>query len=134
MEDNVDLPDLDSLKYDAKGLIPAVVQDVKDGQVLMVAYMDREALRRTLVMGTTCYWSRSRQQYWVKGESSGNTQRVVRVAIDCDKDCVLVVVEQQGKGVACHTGMRSCFFREMRAGSRQLQEIDTKAPIYAVAD
>jgi len=104
---------LDSMKYDAAGLVPAVVQDSKDGAVLMVAYMNREALRRTLTSGRTCFWSRSRQEYWVKGETSGNTQKVVRVAIDCDADCVLVTVEQ--KGVACHTGKRSCFYRTVKA-------------------
>ena len=87
------LPDLDRLKYDEKGLIPAVVQDVHDGQVLMVAYMNRESVRRTLTEGLTCFWSRSRQEFWVKGLTSGNTQKVVRVALDCDGDCLLVVVE-----------------------------------------
>ena len=103
---------LDGLKFDADGLIPAVVQDVHDGQVLMVAYMNRESLQRTLDEGLTCFWSRSRQEYWVKGLTSGNTQKVIRVAVDCDVDCLLVIVEQQGKGVACHTGKRSCFFRQ----------------------
>jgi phosphoribosyl-ATP pyrophosphohydrolase/phosphoribosyl-AMP cyclohydrolase len=126
----ITLPDLDALKYDERGLVPAVVQDVRDGQVLMVAYMDREALRRTLTGGLTCFWSRSRREYWVKGLTSGNTQKVVRVAADCDLDCVLVVVEQQGKGVACHTGKRSCFFRELRAGEPEPLEIDTGRPIY----
>ena len=100
---------LDGLKYDANGLIPAVVQDHEDGQVLMVAYMNRESLRRTLESGDTCFWSRSRQEYWVKGLTSGNTQKVVQLSIDCDKDCILVLVDQ--KGVACHTGERSCFYR-----------------------
>jgi len=100
---------LDGLKYDADGLIPAVVQDHEDGQVLMVAYMNRESLRRTLESGDTCFWSRSRQEYWVKGLTSGNTQKVVQLSIDCDKDCILVLVDQ--KGVACHTGERSCFYR-----------------------
>ena len=107
---------LSGVKFDGSGLVPAVVQDATDGQVLMVAYMDREALRRTLTSGSTCFYSRSRKEYWVKGATSGNTQRVVRVAVDCDQDCILVVVEQ--KGVACHTGKRSCFFREVdRTGS-----------------
>jgi phosphoribosyl-AMP cyclohydrolase len=104
---------LDSVKYDAAGLVPAVVQDAKDGAVLMVAYMNREALRRTLTSGATCFWSRSRKEYWVKGATSGNTQKVVRLAIDCDVDCILVAVEQ--KGVACHTGKRSCFYRAVAA-------------------
>ncbi len=118
-----------ALKYDADGLVPAVVQDAEDGQVLMVAYMDREALRRTLESGATCFWSRSRKQYWVKGATSGNTQSVVRVAVDCDQDCLLVVVRQ--KGVACHTGRRSCFYREIDRDSGELREIDTQVPIFA---
>ena len=118
---------LDGLKYDSSGLLPAVVQDSRDGQVLMVAYMDREALRRTLESGATCFYSRSRKEYWVKGATSGNTQRVVKVAVDCDQDCILVVVEQ--KGVACHTGKRSCFFREIAAGGKLL-ELDTTRAIY----
>ena len=124
------MPGLEGLKWDAQGLVPAVVQDAADGQVLMVAYMDREALRRTLQSGRTCFWSRSRRQYWVKGETSGNIQRVVRVAIDCDLDCVLVVVEQTGP--ACHTGKRSCFFRELRLGEKDPLEIDVAKPIFRV--
>ena len=113
-------PVLDAVKFDAAGLVPAVVQDAADGQILMVAYMNREALRRTLASGATCFWSRSRQEYWVKGATSGNTQKVVRVAVDCDSDCILVTIEQ--KGVACHTGKRSCFYREVGAdgGLREL--------------
>src|SRR5262245_58926851 len=118
---------LDSVKYDANGLVPAVVQDARDGQVLMVAYMNREALRRTLTEGVTCFWSRSRQEFWVKGATSGNTQKVRRVALDCDRDCVLVVVEQ--KGVACHTGKRSCFFTEA-LGAGAEREIDTEKEIF----
>ena len=119
---------LDGIKYDSGGLVPAVVQDAKDGQVLMVAYMNRESLRRTLTEGITCFWSRSRKEFWVKGATSGNTQKVVRVAADCDRDCILVVVEQ--KGVACHTGKRSCFFSEILADPGTLREIDTDRPIY----
>jgi phosphoribosyl-ATP pyrophosphohydrolase/phosphoribosyl-AMP cyclohydrolase len=122
---------LDQIKYDASGLVPAVVQDAKDGQILMVAYMNREALRRTLESGATCFWSRSRQEYWVKGATSGNTQRVVRVAVDCDHDSILVVVEQ--KGVACHTGNRSCFFSEILAGG-DVREIDTQRAIYRTGE
>ena len=118
---------LDGVKYDASGLVPAIVQDSRDGQVLMVAYMDREALRRTVSSGATCFYSRSRKEYWVKGATSGNTQKVVRVALDCDKDCILVVVEQTG--VACHTGKRSCFFREVSEG-QSLREIDTDRPLF----
>lgn len=102
---------LDSLKYDRDGLVPAVVQDCDNGDVLMVGYMNREAVRRTLTSGRTCFWSRSRQQYWVKGETSGNVQEVKSVRVDCDKDCLLVKVNQ--RGAACHEGYRSCFFREV---------------------
>ncbi len=102
---------LDSLKYDSDGLVPAVVQDDANGQVLMVAYMNRESVRQTLTSGRTCFWSRSRQKFWVKGETSGNVQVVKSLAVDCDKDCLLVKVEQTG--AACHEGYRSCFFREV---------------------
>lgn len=119
---------LDGIRFDANGLIPAVVQDVKDGQVLMMAFMNRESLRRTLTEGLSCFWSRSRKEYWVKGLTSGNTQKVVRVALDCDQDCLLVVVEQQGQAVACHTGKRTCFYRELAAGTDQLTELDADRP------
>ena len=122
---------LDQIKYDATGLVPAVVQDARDGQVLMVAYMNKESLRRTLETGVTCFWSRSRKEYWVKGATSGNTQKVLRVAVDCDKDTLLVVVEQ--KGVACHTGKRSCFFSEIVSADGTLREIDTERAIYGVS-
>lgn len=130
MTDSAEVSDdlLDGLRFDANGLIPAVVQDVKDGQVLMVAFMNRESLQRTLTEGLTCFWSRSRKEYWVKGLTSGNTQKVVRVAVDCDQDCLLVVVEQQGDAVACHTGKRTCFFRELTAGKDELTELDADRP------
>jgi len=102
---------LDSLKYDAHGLVPAVVQDNDNGDVLMVGYMNREAVKATLTSGRTTFWSRSRQKFWIKGETSGNTQAVKGVYIDCDKDCILVKVEQ--RGAACHEGYRSCFFRQV---------------------
>ena len=102
---------LDSLKYDSDGLVPAVVQDDESGEVLMVGYMNREAVRRTLTTGRTCFWSRSRQEFWVKGATSGHIQEVKSVRVDCDKDCLLVNVAQTG--AACHTGYRSCFFREV---------------------
>jgi phosphoribosyl-AMP cyclohydrolase len=120
---------LAEMGYDGNGLVPAVVQDSRDGQVLMVAYMNREALRRTLESGQTCFWSRSRKEYWVKGATSGNTQRVVRVIADCDRDCILVVVEQEG--VACHTGKRSCFFSELVAGEAEFREVNTDERLYA---
>jgi len=101
---------IDTLKYDANGLVPAIIQDATTGQVLMVAYMNRESLRRTVETGLCTYWSRSRQQFWVKGETSGHLQHVKRILVDCDADAVLIQVEQVG--VACHTGHRSCFYRE----------------------
>jgi phosphoribosyl-ATP pyrophosphohydrolase/phosphoribosyl-AMP cyclohydrolase len=99
---------LDELKFDAQGLIPAVVQAAETGEVLMVAWMDRTALEATLATGVTHFWSRSRQAPWRKGETSGHTQHVTAVHADCDGDTVLVQVHQDG--VACHTGQRSCFF------------------------
>ena len=100
----------DDLRFGPDGLLPAVVRDV-DGAVLMVAYMDREALGRTLDTGTTVFYSRSRRELWPKGATSGNVQRVVAIDVDCDADALLVTVEQTG--VACHTGARSCFHRPL---------------------
>ena len=100
---------LDGLKYDENGLLTAIVQDAETGDVLMVAYMNREAVRRTLTEGRTCFWSRSRRKFWIKGETSGHIQKVREVRIDCDKDCLLIKVEQVG--AACHDGYRSCFYR-----------------------
>ncbi len=105
----VDTSFLDALKYDASGLIPCVAQDAETGEVLMVAYMNKESLRDSIEKGLASYWSRSRQKFWVKGESSGNTQEIKEMRFDCDKDCVLIKVKQNG-GAACHTGMRSCFY------------------------
>lgn len=107
--------ELDSVRFDASGLVPAIVQDVADGTVLMLGYMDREALGRTLSTGRSWFWSRSRQEYWCKGETSGDRQLVREVRYDCDGDAVLVRVEQLGRG-ACHTGNRSCFYRSFGAG------------------
>jgi phosphoribosyl-AMP cyclohydrolase len=102
---------IETLKFDANGLIPAVIQDAENGQVLMVAYMNRESILKTLKTGLCTYWSRSRQEFWVKGETSGHVQHVKRIRVDCDADCLLIQVEQVG--VACHTGNRSCFFRQV---------------------
>jgi phosphoribosyl-ATP pyrophosphohydrolase/phosphoribosyl-AMP cyclohydrolase len=104
---------VDELRYDADGLIPAIVQDAADGCVLMLAWMNREALLRTLDTGRTWFWSRSRRRLWNKGEESGNFQQVQQVRYDCDADCLLVLVEQTGDGTACHTGRRSCFYRTL---------------------
>ena len=102
--------ELDFAKQD--GLVPVVVQDAADGAVLMLAYMNREAFDKTLETGTATFWSRSRKKLWLKGESSGNVQKVREIAIDCDSDTVLLKVEQVG-GAACHEGYRSCFFRRV---------------------
>ena len=107
-----DLLGIDELTYDAAGLIPAVIQDVENGDVLMVAYMNRESLIETFETGKTWFWSRSRQKYWMKGESSGHTQDVKEILYDCDADCLLVRVVQNGPG-ACHTNERSCFSRRL---------------------
>jgi phosphoribosyl-AMP cyclohydrolase len=107
-----DLLGIDELKYDDAGLIPAVVQDADNGDVLMVAYMTRESLVETVQTGKTWFWSRSRQKYWMKGESSGHTQDVQEIYYDCDADCLLVKVIQNGPG-ACHTNERSCFYRRL---------------------
>ena len=103
--------ELKDLKFDSKGLIPAIIQDYANNEVLMVAYMNLESLRRTIKLGKTCYWSRSRQEYWVKGETSGHYQYVKSIAYDCDQDALLIKVRQIG--AACHTNNRSCFFRRM---------------------
>ena len=101
-------PDIaDRLKRDADGLVPAVVQQHDSGEVLMVGWMDDEALARTIATGRATYWSRSRQEYWVKGETSGHRQHVRSVRLDCDGDTLLVAVDQEGP--ACHTGDRTCF-------------------------
>ena len=102
---------LDKVKFDDNGLIPAVIQDYKNGEVLVVAYMNRESLEKTLAVGKTCFWSRSRQKFWIKGESSGHTQEVKEVFIDCDMDTLLFKVDQ--KVAACHTGYRGCFYRKI---------------------
>jgi phosphoribosyl-AMP cyclohydrolase len=99
----------DNLKYDDKGLIPAVIQDWKSNEVLMVAYMNSASLQKTVESGLTWYWSRSRQKFWQKGETSGHIQRIKEILYDCDQDTLLIKVEQTGP--ACHTGKRSCFFR-----------------------
>lgn len=103
---------LDELKWDAQGLVPAVVQDARTGEVLMLAWMNREALRLTLETGKATFWSRSRAELWEKGATSGNTQAVEAVRLDCDRDAVLLRVTPAGP--ACHTGARSCFFEALR--------------------
>lgn len=104
---------IDLLKFNADGLIPAIVQDVQNGQVLMMAWMNRESIERTMKEGHTVFWSRSRKKYWVKGETSGHFQKVVSLDFDCDGDTLLVKVEQTG--AACHENYRSCFFRTVNS-------------------
>jgi phosphoribosyl-AMP cyclohydrolase len=106
---------LDEVQFDAQGLVPAIAQDAASGKVLMVAWMNREALQQTVADGEAVYWSRSRGRLWHKGEESGHTQRVREVRLDCDGDVILLAVEQKG-GIACHTGREHCFFRKLVAG------------------
>jgi phosphoribosyl-AMP cyclohydrolase len=112
----------DTITYDSNGLVPVVIQDFQNNEVLMVAYMNRESLKTTLETGKTHFWSRSRQKYWMKRESSGHTQEIKEIYIDCDADCVLMKVEQ--KVAACHTGFRGCFYRKWEDGA--LKTVGTK--------
>ncbi|HXZ50298.1 MAG TPA: phosphoribosyl-AMP cyclohydrolase [Usitatibacter sp.] len=116
---------LDEVAWNSDGLVPAVAQDARSGEVLMLAWMSREALERTLATGEATYWSRSRRALWRKGETSGHVQRVREVRLDCDGDTVLLKVESVG-GVACHTGRRRCFFRllEGEGGERRWTATD----------
>lgn len=111
-----------TLKYDAAGLIPAIAQD-ETGDVLMMAWMNAEAVAKTLETGRVTYWSRSRQAFWIKGETSGHTQALVEMRVDCDRDCLLMVVRQDGP--ACHTNRRSCFYTAVREG----EEIEILSPM-----
>jgi len=110
MNDNLNW--LDAVTFDDHGLLPAIAQDAKSGAILMVAWMNAEALAETVATGYAVYWSRSRQKLWHKGEESGHTQVVHEIRLDCDGDVLLLKVEQQG-GIACHTGRQSCFFRRL---------------------
>ena len=101
-----------TLSYNAAGLIPAIAQDETSGEVLMMAWMNQEAIRKTLQSGRVTYWSRSRQTFWIKGESSGHTQTLIDLRVDCDRDCLLIIVRQIGP--ACHTNRRSCFYTAIR--------------------
>ncbi|APX88700.1 phosphoribosyl-AMP cyclohydrolase [Brevirhabdus pacifica] len=111
-----------SLRYDDRGLIPAIAQDADSGEVLMMAWMNAESLARTLDTGRVTYWSRSRQSFWIKGESSGHVQELVDLRVDCDRDCLLLRVRQTGP--ACHTNRRSCFYTAVREGA----EVELMAP------
>ena len=107
--------DPSTLKYDATGLIPAIAQDHATGEVLMMAWMTAESLSETLRSGQVTYWSRSRQELWAKGATSGHVQKLVELRIDCDRDCLLLLVDQAGP--ACHTNRRSCFYTALRNGT-----------------
>ncbi|WP_456390902.1 phosphoribosyl-AMP cyclohydrolase [Profundibacter sp.] len=112
-----------TLKFDDKGLIPAIAQDQGTGEVLMMAWMNAEAVAHTLETGRVTYWSRSRSAFWVKGETSGHVQELVEMRIDCDRDCLLVIVRQSGP--ACHTNRRSCFYTAIRDGD----EVEVMSPM-----
>jgi phosphoribosyl-AMP cyclohydrolase len=116
----------DKLKFDANGLIPAIVQEKSTGRVLMMAWMNRESVATTLATGKTHFWSRSRQKFWMKGESSGHTQTVTDVAFDCDGDTLLIQVEQIG--AACHEGYKSCFFRSVDGDGIRVTEPQLETP------
>jgi phosphoribosyl-AMP cyclohydrolase len=112
---------MDKVKFDDKGLVTAVAIDDRDGAVLMLAHMNAEALRLTLETGRMTYWSRSRKSLWIKGETSGNTQKLVSAHLDCDGDALVFRVIAEGLGAACHEGYRSCFFRELKDGTWEIQ-------------
>lgn len=118
---------LDTINWSADGLIPAIAQDKNSGKILMVAWMNREALKRTVETGEAVYWSRSRNKLWHKGEESGHTQKISAIRLDCDEDILLLSVEQKG-GIACHTGRQSCFFRQLKNGEWIVTEPIIKDP------
>lgn len=113
-----------SPKFDKDGLLPAIATDAKSGDVLMLAYMNEQALALTIETGIAHYWSRSRNQLWKKGETSGNLQRIVELRTDCDQDAIWMRVEQQGKGAACHVGYKSCFFRAVPTGNVPSKDLE----------
>jgi len=115
--------DLSTLTYNAAGLIPAIAQDATSGEVLMMAWMNADAVVRTLETRRVTYWSRSRQAFWIKGETSGHMQELVDFRVDCDRDCVVVLINQTGQ--ACHTNRRSCFYTAIRDG----EEVELMAPV-----
>ncbi len=115
--------DPSSLTYNDAGLVPAIAQDEASGQVLMMAWMNAQAVERTLQTGRVTYWSRSRQAFWIKGETSGHVQELVDLRVDCDRDCLLVLVRQTG--AACHTNRRTCFYTAVRDG----EEVELMSPM-----
>ncbi len=122
----------DKLKFNSDGLVPAIIQDLSTGRVLMMAWMNRASIEKTLATGRTHFWSRSRQKFWMKGESSGHTQQVKDFAFDCDGDTLLIQVEQVGS--ACHEGYKSCFFRSVGADGENIMttepQLEAPAEIY----
>lgn len=110
--------DTSTLKFNEAGLIPAIAQDATTGEVLMMAWMNAQAVTQTLETGRVTYWSRSRQSFWIKGDTSGHVQELVELRIDCDRDCLLVKVHQTG--AACHTGRRSCFYTLLEDGTERI--------------
>lgn len=118
---------LERVRWDAQGLVAAIAQDAHSGRVLMLAWMNREALQATVAEGRAVYWSRSRSRLWRKGEESGHEQRVLQLRLDCDGDAILLKVEQQG-GIACHTGRVSCFFQTLEAQEWVTDEAVVKDP------
>lgn len=118
---------LDSIKWNEQGLVPAIAQEAGTGKLLMVAWMNREALARTAELGEAVYWSRSRQKLWHKGEESGHVQSVREIRVDCDNDVVLLQVEQKG-GIACHTGRHSCFFQRLDGDQLKVVEPQLRDP------
>ncbi len=115
--------DIDSLKFDDKGLIPAIAQDGQNGEVLMMAWMNAASIKETIETGRVVYWSRSRQAFWRKGDTSGHIQKLIDFRFDCDRDCLLLIVDQTG--AACHTHRRSCFYTGVRDGA----EVELSKPI-----
>lgn len=118
---------LNKVNWNDEGLVPAIAQDAASGDILMVAWMNREALKQTAQRGEAVYWSRSRRKLWHKGEESGHIQKVSEIRLDCDEDVILLKVEQVG-GIACHTGRRSCFFQRLQDGEWQAVEPVLKNP------
>jgi phosphoribosyl-AMP cyclohydrolase len=126
---------LDQIKWSEDGLVPAIAQDWQSGEVLMMAWMNRESLSNSITSGEVVYWSRSRQRLWHKGESSGHTQKIKAIRLDCDGDVLLLAVEQVG-AIACHTGRRSCFYRRLDQGEWHITDAIVKSPqaIYGSRD
>jgi phosphoribosyl-AMP cyclohydrolase len=118
---------LNKINWSTDGLVPAIAQDAESGRVLMVAWMDRDALQRTVALGEAVYWSRSRKKLWHKGEESGHVQRVREIRLDCDQDVLLLQIEQHG-GIACHTGRESCFFSRLEHGQWVVTDAVLKSP------